>query len=332
MPAVLLVSVLMSCAPGSPIDGHRLPIVGGREATAADATGVVALVERSDAALVCTGTLIEPDVVLTAAHCVALRDPAELAVVAGALVVDGASPRHVVRDVVVHPGYPGPLSTDPALLGDDRDIAVLVLAGIAGETTPVAVLPAERVPIDLAAGEPLTLAGYGATRTDGMPPYGVLHVGETVVSRRNDTELLAGEGATADTCYVDSGGPAFTDLDGTRHLAAITSRASGLATTPCGDGTLFTLAPVHSDFIRSAVAAVRSRDDDGGCAASSTSEPGASWLALALALCARRLRTGPGSARATRRHADATGRDGFRPTSQASSSASGAVPLSPKLA
>jgi secreted trypsin-like serine protease len=149
----------------------------------------------------CTGTALTRDLVLTAAHCVTpdMR-----------IKVFQTGQTIAVRGVARHPRF------DPAAYAASRataDIAVIKLAApLSDLVAPARLAPARRV----AAGEMITVAGFGVTaaHTDhglGVPRMatltvtgkpGALQIRLFDVATRN---LRAGLGA----CTGDSGGPAF---------------------------------------------------------------------------------------------------------------------------
>jgi hypothetical protein len=145
----------------------------------------------------CTGTLIAPRLVLTAAHCVI--DPR----LGGALEVlfgsDAAAPDAVIRrvsQVAVHPEYRAD--------GDPADLAVLVLA----ETAPVSPVPLNATPLDgTLVGQSVRLVGFGQTNPGGAPP-GTKRSGTATVSEVQSALFRIVPGPSL-SCQGDSGGPLF---------------------------------------------------------------------------------------------------------------------------
>lgn len=208
----------------SPEDGH--PAV---EST-------VALVEaRSPASMFCTGTLVAPRLVVTAAHCVTRRSAIapDFLVAFGASVFEPSTRRVAVRAF-------GVAKPQAAKYFPNFDLAWLALA----EDAPAGAVPAEILQDPAAlrelAADPdfrLSLAGFG--RTASSCPRGNDCVGKKLVVDARLGEYLhtprffhlmvlrdRGLGA----CHGDSGGPAYVRWRGKWYLAGATNGVTPLLT------------------------------------------------------------------------------------------------------
>lgn len=231
-----LACLAISCAPArvdETIATRSDAIIAGRESRAdQDAVVLLYLTVRNQT---CTGTMVAPNLLVTARHCVGEADdegvvtdysPAELAVFTGAnalasLREDDSKPATRAKALVV----PESRSLYP-------DIAFVVLEDPV--STPVA---AVRLSRGVTVGESLGVIGYGVDET-GERPATRMQRGGLVVSqigpgrsgigepiRRG--ELVFGEAA----CSGDSGGPAFSTATGA--LVAIASRVgNGVEPSP----------------------------------------------------------------------------------------------------
>jgi hypothetical protein len=180
---------------------------------------------------VCSGTLIHPQIFLTAGHCTDGVDAGEVWV---SFNQDGTNLGGIldVAQVITHPDYWWGPTSNP------RDVGVLVLAEPVTGIEP-ANLPDEGFLDDLKAARMLnqgktkasfTLVGYGATLD--WPPPDITYEDERQFSESEYRALLKAwlrisqNQATDDggTCYGDSGGPAFWEPDAeTKILVGITS-------------------------------------------------------------------------------------------------------------
>ena len=173
----------------------------------------------------CGGTLIAPDVVLTAAHCQALRPYSIL--VGGSTLVGGA-PRFIERgSATVHPRY--------SSFTNNNDFMLYKLTSPV--TNPPAILnndPNNPSPDD--ATQVLTVVGFGRTEEDSdqfsfnLREVDVNHVPHNVCRRayfqvREDTMFCAGVAdGGKDSCQGDSGGP-IVDQNGV--VVGVTSWGNG---------------------------------------------------------------------------------------------------------
>ncbi len=218
------------------------PIIGGVPAPEDDA--VVAVLARRTLCdgpeqVICSGTLVGPRAVLTAAHCLGGREPDELEVLIG----DTASAPATVLAVwgaAVHPGYDAgaPAETSP-------DLMVLFLEGDAGVTPAV---PADVAAAELVTGAQVQLVGFGATTIGG--DLGVR------VSGRATVDVVGGvsfsTGASAVPCGGDSGGAALLETAaGPRLIGVIKGSGAG-----CADqGLVVRVDAAYDTFLAPALAA-----------------------------------------------------------------------------
>jgi len=237
-------------------DEIKKPKVWGGVPVAAGAyPAIVGITQAGNKQIQCTGSLVEPDLVLTAAHCVCGGITGSVVFAdregSGTSIKVAASKHH--------------LRSCGGALTDGADVGLLLLAQ-----------KASVIPIEIEADQVIQTAtsyevvGFGGY---GLDQSGQLIAGEkretTVPSATNDckglvpgsarsyasafgcasgAEIVAGStGLGRDTCNGDSGGPLLTGPNGSAigltesslKLAGTTSRATRSAKVPCGDGGVY---------------------------------------------------------------------------------------------
>lgn len=201
--AVVLLAVGAACGPLEPdaarATSQRQDIVGGTLALGDPA--VVAIMEPYHGGWFefCTGTLIAPRTVLTAAHCVA-DFPSTAAIGIGS---DNNAPDQLV--------YVAQAIGDPAYDGNKYDFAVLRLQQA---VTDVAPLPLNDQPLSAAnVGRPVRHVGFGLTSATSQSTDGLKR--EVTYNIRSVQSYTFESGASGkQTCSGDSGGPALAVLPG----------------------------------------------------------------------------------------------------------------------
>jgi V8-like Glu-specific endopeptidase len=191
-----------------------MPQDGLRALSSADEAREWSAIGRLDSSeSFCSATLIAPDLVLTAAHCLFDRDGRRLPdgdfTFQASLRNGRAEAYRGIRNAILHPGYPGPnmdngiaaLSQDVALLELDRPIAL--------QTVPPAAYSGRGT-----VGDPVTVVSYGADR-------------ERLASIEEDCLILAEEGTVQIlSCSVvsgSSGAPILRVQDGEARVVAVMS-------------------------------------------------------------------------------------------------------------
>jgi secreted trypsin-like serine protease len=238
-PRILTAIALLFAAPAHAIVG------GGAPTTEGVGRSVVTIVgSRGN---FCTGVLIAPKVVLSAAHCV--QPGADYKIVEyGA---DRQPKLQDVKSVTVHPAF-----KMEAMLAHraTADVALLQLAApVAGKTPSVLGMP--NIPIIV--GNRFTIAGIGVTvRGDGKSG-GTIRVAGLVATGKPGTLQIrlvdpVGQG-TRDglgACTGDSGAPVFEDKQGGPVIIGVVSWSTGPnGAAGCGGMTGVTPLTLYRDWI-----------------------------------------------------------------------------------
>jgi V8-like Glu-specific endopeptidase len=225
--AVLFLISSAACGtPGANLGSDAAPaeeaIVGGKATTGFPAVGLLfnAIPNGNGSGGLCTASVIAPQKILTAAHCVLAissagaeeaqtADPANVVFYSGASINGAIDPNRVfnVTGIQVPGGNTFPFNqflanVDSGTLNKD-DIATLTLdraVGVTPLTFSTQALPSSAV------GQSVTLVGYGTTRVANGAGAGVKRVVTTPVTDMSPDFVEAGSRARG-TCTGDSGGP-----------------------------------------------------------------------------------------------------------------------------
>ncbi|RZA09657.1 MAG: trypsin-like serine protease [Proteobacteria bacterium] len=175
----------------------------------------------------CTGSLIAPNLVVTAAHCLDQRHRRDFPFQKGFAVTFSETESREVLDWRIHPDWLSrPAQAVRAPKAGDGDLAIVRFAG----DIPAGFKPAMRLGADreLKIGEEVILAGFGSQDNPGRDDtQRILRRAEVKVLRlpagRYEVHLdqRAGKGA----CGGDSGGPAFLLVGGEPLLWGVTNHA-----------------------------------------------------------------------------------------------------------
>ncbi len=209
----------MLAAPAGAVTGNAPPATGWA------ARSIVMIVDaRED---LCTGTALAPDLVLTAAHCVARPVKYEVKAYQSGQSVS-------VRSVAVHPRF------DMASYTASRATADLALIKLAAPLPDIVVPAALAAPRRVAAGETLTIAGFGVTVAGTARGLGVPRMAKLAVTGKpGSLQIRLFDSATRNQraglggCTGDSGAPAF-DGDGPLVIGVVSWSTAPQDTEGCG--------------------------------------------------------------------------------------------------
>ncbi len=236
-PALAALAFLMLSAPALAVTGNALPASG------LAARAIVMLTDEKED--LCTATALAPDLVLTAAHCVSGR-------LKRAVKVSQTGQTIAVAHVAQHPrfNFASYLASRAT-----ADVALVKLAApLPAIIAPVTLAEPRRV----AAGETLTIAGFGVTKNGTPLGLGIPREARLAVTGKpGSLQIRLFDPATRDVrpglggCTGDSGAPAFeTDASGALRIVGVVS----WSTAPndedgCGGLTGLTPLLLYRDWI-----------------------------------------------------------------------------------
>ncbi|WGS20536.1 MULTISPECIES: trypsin-like serine protease [unclassified Bradyrhizobium] len=240
IPRLILAATLsLASAPALAIVGGGAPSTGGV------ARSVVTIVgSRGN---FCTGALIAPKVVLTAAHCVQPGADYKIVEYGG----DRQPRLQDVRTVTIHPGFRMQAMLNHAATAD---VALLQLAAPVAGKAPAA-LGMPNIPIQV--GGRFTIAGVGVTvRGDGKSG-GTIRVAGLIASGKPGTLQIrlvdpVGQGMRdgLGACTGDSGAPVFEDKQSGPAIVGVVSWSTGPnGTAGCGGITGVTPLTIYRDWV-----------------------------------------------------------------------------------
>jgi uncharacterized protein (TIGR03382 family) len=210
------------------------PVIGGTAVPPGKWPDAVAVIGQGS----CTGTLIAPDVVLTAGHCADMNPTTVIANTTDYNAAGGV--RATVKSVTAYPAWE-----------TSYDVSVIVLTAPIAGVTPRKLGTACTFQEGFAKSTMVRLVGFGLTDTAGMGDNTLLNEAMSPVTDPDCSgpggcikgvspggEFIAG-GNGQDSCFGDSGGPVYLETPRGPVVIGAVSRGLDNSPTPCGGGGIY---------------------------------------------------------------------------------------------
>ncbi|MBK7890018.1 MAG: trypsin-like serine protease [Bdellovibrionales bacterium] len=260
--AVITLAFAMSACGQAPnqsaaIETQGTGIIGGTDSNGNEpfAKHIVGVYDVAVGAI-CTGTILSESIIITAAHCVE-SPAASLRVVFG---TDFNSPQIAVRAVDAYKVSPLWAFRQGEELNTGDISVVKFSGGLPAGYKPIKFLTDASL---LKDGAPVMLAGFGASdvvqvrdpRTGRMVSdhqnAGKLRFVTTSIKKAEYTksEVLVEQAHGKGACHGDSGGPAYTELNGELVVFGVTSRGVDDPNDTCGVSAAYTNVAYYANWV-----------------------------------------------------------------------------------
>ena len=219
-------------------------VLGGKETTLFPSC--VALLNES--LVICSGVVIAPNIVLSAAHCSQKRSSFKKIFIGANVNLSGEIVN--IKKAYLHDYY-----VESTL---ENDLQILILEQPVISATPCKIASSKFIE----KASQATIVGYGTNRSDSLIGIGIkrqalmsLEINSSLYGCNKDLEILAlpvSKSNIADGCLCDSGGPLYIKANNECLLAGILSRNVNTGKpAKCGEGSIYLRLDRYIDWILS---------------------------------------------------------------------------------
>lgn len=214
---VIAALVAAGCTqPAAELEHTEQPLIGGTLVADGEDYAVVALDSSVAGSSFCSGTLISPSVVLTAAHC--LESFRGSVFFGNDTTTAGNVQKTLERK---HPEWTGNLGAN--------DIGVVLLSFSQDPELPI---PLNRSPATDHIGDAYRLVGFGQYQRTPPASDGRKRTGYSTITGTAGADVLTTGDVDVSICFGDSGGPGLLEIDGVEYVAGVHSYTAGSNCNP----------------------------------------------------------------------------------------------------